>query len=94
MTTTATANPWQLLAAQTAPRTRVATRKTRLQAGQVVHHWTLLEYLPGTHRAMAKWRCRCSCDAVRLVQSNNLLRGGSRSCGHTRDPGKFVRATP
>jgi hypothetical protein len=58
---------------------------TKLWAGKQVHAWTLLEYVPGTReankRTRARWKCRCECGTIRMVQVDNLLYKGSHSCG-------------
>lgn len=89
-------NPWELLAypAHAIEPRITQVRTPKLKVGEVVHRWTLLAYLPGRRiapRVEAKWRCVCECGAVRLVQSTNLLRGGSRSCGHDRNVGGYGR---
>lgn len=33
----------------------------------------------------AKWLCRCSCGAEKEVLAQNLVRGHTRSCGHSKD---------
>lgn len=87
-------NPWELLAEQTKQNKpavpRPKTKKTRLAVGDVVFGWTLLEYWPGAGRhEMGKWKCRCTCGVERKVQANNLMRGASKNCGHSRYEREF-----
>lgn len=46
---------------------------------------TAIALLPPDRRAsgrsMRQWKCLCSCGAVVIVRSANLLSGDSRSCG-------------
>lgn len=69
---------------------RAPARPKTLKAGDRRGEWTLLEYIPGHGRKGApdrvpgRWRCRCSCGAVRLVQASNITNGVSGSCGHGR----------
>lgn len=96
-------NPWLALAPPCAPppkpRRPGALKTPKMKVGDVVHHWTLLEFMPGSQprsrdstrppAVSARWRCRCSCGAIKLVQTNNLHSGGSKSCGHGRDTGGY-----
>lgn len=40
---------------------------------------TAIEHVDSEH-----WRCLCSCGSEAIVQTNNLLSGHTRSCGHLR----------
>lgn len=45
--------------------------------GQQFGEWTVLEYA-----GEQKWKCRCSCGKIGLVNSKQLRNGASKSCGH------------
>lgn len=55
--------------------------------GHTVGRWILLEYQPGQKVRGVRirkphWQCKCSCGVVRLIPTDNLRSGASRSCGH------------
>jgi hypothetical protein len=57
--------------------------------GQTVGRWTLLEYQAGKKEQGVRirkphWQCRCECGTVRLIPTDNLRGGFSKSCGHDR----------
>lgn len=52
--------------------------------GQTFGLWTVIEAAQPDKVGRAKWLCRCSCGKERVVTADNLLRGMSTSCGHTR----------
>lgn len=54
--------------------------------GQHFGEWEVLRYL-----GKGKWECRCSCGAIKGVQSYKLKHGDSTSCGHGRN--KFIDLT-
>jgi hypothetical protein len=61
--------------------------KPAYEPGQLVGRWTLLAYQPGQKtkgepRRKSRWQCRCDCGVVRLVWTDNLRSGFSKSCGH------------
>jgi hypothetical protein len=73
-----------------------------IEIGDIIWRWTvvggpILEPRPnGKHRL--KWQCQCSCGSVRLVAHDNLVRGGSKSCGcltriHVRPGDHYSRFT-
>lgn len=45
--------------------------------GQKFREWEVLEYI-----GSGKWRCRCSCNKEKVVQTTSLTSGKSKSCGH------------
>lgn len=52
--------------------------------GQKFGRLTAIRYL-GTEGRKAKWLCRCDCGNISEVTSNNLRRGGTKSCGCLKD---------
>lgn len=52
--------------------------------GQTFGLWTVIGAAQPDKIGRAKWLCRCSCGKERVVTADNLLRGVSTSCGHTR----------
>lgn len=53
-------------------------RRLTVAPGQVFGYLTAIEELPGTHR---KILCACACGGTSTPNIENLLGGGSRSCG-------------
>ena len=47
--------------------------------GKHFGEWEVLKYAGG-----GNWLCRCSCGKEALVLTHHLIRGNSRSCGHTK----------
>lgn len=47
--------------------------------GQQIGEWYVLEYA-GSVRRVARFRCRCSCGAVKVVRAQDLRLGRSKSC--------------
>lgn len=52
----------------------------RLQPGQVIECWTVLEEIRG-ERSGLHYQCRCICGVERPVSASRLRQGGSKSCG-------------
>jgi hypothetical protein len=83
--------PWAVLYQGTEPRRPKERQGRNLGAtqkpGAQIHGWTLQEYFPANRATgkRAKWKCVCTCGAVRLVLSENLASGGSKNCGHARN---------
>lgn len=44
--------------------------------GQKFGKWTVLNY-----EGNSKWRCKCNCRKEKIIQSNALVQGYSKSCG-------------
>lgn len=44
--------------------------------GKVFNHWTVKEY-----KGCFNWECQCSCGTIKLVNTQSLLKGLSKSCG-------------
>lgn len=63
-------------------------RRPKHKPGDRLGEWTLVEYHPGSTatgvKVYPRWMCECSCGTRRLVRTDNLNFGGSRSCGHVR----------
>lgn len=55
--------------------------KGRYHAGQIIHHWTLLE-APKSTRDMIL--CRCKCGKTRKIVFRGILDGKSTQCGSCR----------
>lgn len=54
---------------------------TRDLTGHVFGRLTVLEMDSRGHRGLARWRCLCSCGSTKTVLANNLIHGGTVSCG-------------
>lgn len=50
-------------------------------SGQRFGRLTVVKRAANTSRGGARWECRCDCGTDRVVASNNILSGISRSCG-------------
>ena len=50
-------------------------------SGQVFGRWKVLERVTSGPAGHARWLCRCECGTEKIVLSNSLRRGLSRSCG-------------
>lgn len=57
---------------------------TRDLTGRVFGRLTVIEMAERGPRGLAQWRCVCSCGTVKVVRSNNLIHGGTISCGCKR----------
>lgn len=60
-------------------------------AGQVFGHLVVIDYAGSTKTGASLWVARCDCGTVKSYIGNNLIRGGTRSCGHDRRPGGYER---
>lgn len=49
--------------------------------GQVFHSFTVLQESGRSANGGVRWRCRCVCGKERIVGTDNLKRGTSKSCG-------------
>jgi len=49
--------------------------------GQVFGRLTVLEFGGYSKHNQARWKCQCVCGSIKLVASNNLRRGMTKSCG-------------
>lgn len=47
--------------------------------GQQFNDWTVINYIGDS-----KWKCKCSCGTIRVVEAYDLKTGKSRNCGHNR----------
>ena len=56
--------------------------------GKTFGEWTVLEYAGDKH-----YRCRCSCDKIKIVASRDLKAGISKSCGHNNGIDKIIDIT-
>lgn len=52
--------------------------------GKKFGRWTALSKAPSSPRGLAKWECVCECGTRRVVDSNRLVNGKSKSCGCAR----------
>lgn len=43
-----------------------------------INDWTVLGYM-----GKGMWECECSCGTIKLVAGKSLIRGDSKSCGHS-----------
>lgn len=67
-------------------------RLPQQREGDKFGEWTLVDYKPGSEkrksgegvRRMPAWLCVCSCGVERVVRTDNLVKGASKSCGHDR----------
>lgn len=50
-------------------------------AGQIFGRWTVLSYDERSRGGGARWLCRCSCGATKIVKVRDLRTGDSKSCG-------------
>lgn len=53
-------------------------------AGQRFGRLTVLEYVGLNDQYVARWRCRCDCGTVCVINSTDLRKGKTRSCGCLR----------
>lgn len=53
--------------------------------GQTFNRWTVLEYGGLNKYNRACWVCKCTCGTIKVISSNCLLRGTSKSCGCLND---------
>lgn len=53
--------------------------------GQRFGRLTVLEYVGLNDQYVARWRCRCDCGTVCIVNSTDLRGGKTRSCGCLRN---------
>ncbi len=49
--------------------------------GQTFGRLTVVKEAPAGKHSNTRWECRCICDEIRIVSSNNLRSGTSTSCG-------------
>ncbi|MBO5534314.1 MAG: AP2/ERF family transcription factor [Clostridia bacterium] len=65
-----------------------------IQVGDVFGEWEVIEYAGRLGPRMTKhYVCRCSCGTQRVIPRNNLVRGLSRSCGHSfRKPDPWIES--
>jgi hypothetical protein len=56
-------------------------------AGKVIGRWTVLGNGPSWHHGKRRLICRCACGQERLIDKQNLMRGGTKSCGCSRTGG-------
>lgn len=51
------------------------------EIGLVFGRLTVLEKIPGDRSVPARFRCRCSCGAEKLIRAKPVRRGSTKSCG-------------
>lgn len=49
--------------------------------GKKFNRWKVLERMPNTDKGHAMWLCRCDCGTEKVVSSESLRNGASKSCG-------------
>lgn len=54
--------------------------------GKVFGEWTVLSRAENLKKGSARWLCRCTCGREKIVISNNLMSGKSKSCGCSNRP--------
>jgi hypothetical protein len=52
--------------------------------GQVFGNWTVIKFVEVGKHGNPRFLCRCKCGTERVVNSGDLKRGGSKSCGCSR----------
>lgn len=63
----------------------LSVNKIRNLKGQKFGKWLVLKEAGRTTGKSVKWLCRCSCGAERIVLSDSLTSGKSKSCGRCRE---------
>lgn len=66
------------------------SNKVKNLTGQIFGKWTVLSYAGVTSRHISRWLCLCNCKKAteRIVSSDLLTRGRSKSCG-CENKGRF-----
>ena len=64
------------------------------RTGQKHHRLTFLEFVDTTENGCARWKVRCDCGCEFVAIANNIIHGGTRSCGCYRDEQNKPRHKP
>lgn len=64
------------------------TAKLKDLTGQVFGELTAIQYMGDR-----KWKCRCSCDNIVVVNTRDLKSGNTKSCGHIKRNRKVIDLT-
>lgn len=70
-----------------------ATHKP-LEPGQVIHHFTVIQFSHSDKRGRRHYLCRCRCGIKKTVQRSLLTSGNTRSCGCWSREAKRLRCLP
>jgi hypothetical protein len=61
--------------------------------GMQFNNWKVEEFAFTSSKGIHYFKCRCSCGIIRNVSRNNLISGGSNSCGHDSNKDQLIDIT-
>lgn len=53
--------------------------------GQRFGRWSVTARAENTNKGQSQWLCVCDCGTVRVINTNNIRQGSSKSCGCLKD---------